>query len=170
MQHFVAFANLCCSVFLGCMWLTCLHHSCETFACKAYVAASEAIAVHLHYSLYRASLKWTCSSLHLSPLLDFLLRNVKSGYQHLKCGFISNSCSCFANKVTPTHSFLSWTCTYLPNSWWSSDTQSIRSCQNPCPPPLGIVGLAVVCNKLCGEASWKILEKEEKGHAVRMNK
>lgn len=45
------------------------------------------------------------------------------------------------------------------NSWWSSDTQS--TCQNPCPPPLGNVGLAMVCNQLCGEASWKVPDRRK---------
>lgn len=99
----MGFPNLCSSLSLVCMCFTCLHHRRETFACKVCVAVSEAPAVHLHCSLYRVSLKWTWFSLHLSPLLDFLLRSLKSGYQHLKCGFISNSCSCFANKFRPTH-------------------------------------------------------------------
>lgn len=59
-----------------------------------------------------------------------------------------------------THTEFPFMNMHIPNSWWSLDTQS--TCQNPRPPPLSIVGLPMVCNKLCGEASWKVPDKKRK--------
>lgn len=111
------------------MCFTCLNHNSVMLACKISVATLFLKLLLFTFTTASSAFGssepiFSCTEVHhrRAPLW-----NLKNDNQRLSCGCILHCCSCFANKVTPTHGFFSWTYTCRSPGGPQSDPVKIHA-------------------------------------------